>query len=276
MLGMSFDQLHRCDMSPLATGLVKINSCNPMLLSCPLWAPRRQECPGTATLPAANPRQRMAADAPRFTGSQLALVRSNQNPSSPVSVPFLLGKSSKNLCSAQPRAWAPGWAPQGEAAAPATKDLSLWRKSIPSNTTIPALRTESRAPPAGHGSQGGPHHCGSCDGDAACGHWTSSALTFPFPTLCISCCLGRGVNFCSNFTLEFAGRSAMGSWCAASKHPWRHAEKFGSILQPRHLARAHCSTAATRKLLAADKPLLHGRGMPRQHVSVPVAHTSVL
>lgn len=61
----------------------------------------------------------------------------------------------------------------------------------------------------------------------------------------------------------------MGSWCAASKHPWRHAQKFRGILQPRHLARAHCSTAATRKLPAADESLLHGRGMPRQLCECP-------
>lgn len=42
----------------------------------------------------------------------------------------------------------------------------------------------------------------------------------------------------------------MGSWCAASKHPWRHAQKFGGILQPRHLARVCCSKAVTRELLA--------------------------
>lgn len=61
----------------------------------------------------------------------------------------------------------------------------------------------------------------------------------------------------------------MGSWCAASKHPWRHAQKFRGILQPRHLARARCSMAATRKLPAAhcdlsNESLLQGRGMPRQ------------
>lgn len=44
----------------------------------------------------------------------------------------------------------------------------------------------------------------------------------------------------------------MGSWCAASKHPWRHAQKFGGILQPRHLARVCCSEAATRELLAVS------------------------
>lgn len=79
-----------------------------------------------------------------------------------------------------------------------------------------------------------------------CGHGTSSVPAFPFPILSTSCCLGRGVNFCSNFTREFVGRSAMGSWCAASKHPWRHARKFGGILQAGHLACAHCCMAAAR------------------------------
>lgn len=51
----------------------------------------------------------------------------------------------------------------------------------------------------------------------------------------------------------------MGSWCAASKHPWRHAQKFGGILQPRHLARVCCSKAVTRELLAGpDESLLQG------------------
>lgn len=49
----------------------------------------------------------------------------------------------------------------------------------------------------------------------------------------------------------------MGSWCAASKHPWRHAQKFRGILQPRHLARVCCSKAETRELLAvSDESLL--------------------
>lgn len=76
-----------------------------------------------------------------------------------------------------------------------------------------------------------------------CGHESSSAPVLPFPTLSTSCCLGRGVNFCSNFIREFVGRSALGSWCAASKYPWRHARKFGGILHPRHLACARCSVA---------------------------------
>lgn len=79
-----------------------------------------------------------------------------------------------------------------------------------------------------------------------CGHENSSAPVLRFPTLSTSCCLGRGVNFCSNFIREFVGRSALGSWCAASKYPWRHARKFGGILQHRHLACARCSTAVAR------------------------------
>lgn len=152
---------------------------------------------------------------------------------------------------------------QGHLASPATTDLGLRRESITAGSeSITLSSTESRAPlgwPQGWGRAQPPARLGggSSDGEAACGHRTSSALTLPFPTLCTSCCLGRGVNFCSNFTRDFVGRSAMGSWCAASKHPWRHAQKFGGILQPRHLARVCCSEAATTELLAGpDESLL--------------------
>ena len=263
-----------------------------MLLSCPLWAPRRQECPSTATLHAAIPRQWLAADAPKFPAStgqecpktQLCL---RQSPSSSEKVGRAFAQRGcphghpAGHPSAKPWLQPASSARKGHLTNPATEDLSLWRESITPSITSPALSAESRAPlgwPPGWGRTqpsawvGG----GSSDGEAACGHWTSSALTFPFPTLCISCCLGRGVNFCSNFTREFVGRSAMGSWCAASKHPWRHAQKFGGILQPRHLAHVHCSVAVTGKLPAAhcdlsDESLLRGRGMRRQLRGYPRA-----
>lgn len=242
-----------------------------MLLSCPLWAPQGQECPGTATLRAAIPRQWSAADPPGFPASagqegpktQLCPRRS---PFSWENVGRAFAQRSRphghsaGHPSVKPRLQPAPSARKGHLAAPATEDLSLWRESITSSAASAARSPSGLAAGAGGGSG---------DGDAACGHRTSAALTFPFPTLCISCCLGRGVNFCSNFTREFVGRSAMGSWCAASKHPWRHAQKFGGILQPRHLARARCSMAVTGKLPAAhrnvsDESLLQGRGMPRQ------------
>lgn len=74
----------------------------------------------------------------------------------------------------------------------------------------------------------------------------------------------------------------MGSWCAASEHPWRHAQKFRGILQPRHLARARCSVAATRKLPAElvatclMNPSSGREGCPGSYVGAPVPLTYIL
>lgn len=238
MLGMSFDQLHRCDMSPLATGLGK----NKLLQS------------NAAELPSPGTLGRTALPLPRWGCShrsgmpktQLCLSAASCSPCKTRGQPFLAGVTH--------RATMPAPQPSpllGSATHPAQPPRA------PEGTHHSQLRTHQPLwgrgqPPAWLGG-------GSSDGDTACGHGTSSALTLPFPTLCTSCCLGRGVNFCSNFTRDFVGRSAMGSWCAASKHPWRHAQRLGGILQPRHLARVCCSKAATRELLpVSDGCLLLG------------------
>lgn len=49
MLGMSFDQLHRCDMSPLATGLGKNKPLQSNAAELPSLGTSGQDCPATAT-----------------------------------------------------------------------------------------------------------------------------------------------------------------------------------------------------------------------------------
>lgn len=50
MLGMSFDQLHRCDMSPLATGLGKNKLLQSSVAELPSLGTPGQDCPATARL----------------------------------------------------------------------------------------------------------------------------------------------------------------------------------------------------------------------------------
>lgn len=72
----------------------------------------------------------------------------------------------------------------------------------------------------------------------------------------------------------------MGSWCAASKHPWRHAQKFGGILQPKHLVCVRCSVAATSKLPALTATCLWipapGKSDAQAAAGAPVPHTYIL
>ena len=91
MLGTPFDQIHRCDMSPLATGLGKnkllqSNAAEPPSLGTP-----EAGAPGTATLPAAVPRQRM------LPGPQLVPVRSAQK-----LIPACVGPSPPHAKQGQP------------------------------------------------------------------------------------------------------------------------------------------------------------------------------
>jgi len=252
-----------------------------MLLSRPPWARRRQERPA---LPRCLQPSRGSgcSQVPSWYRSGVP-----KNSSLPVSVPLLLTQSRDSRYPAR----APSRASLREAVAPASPSARGGPSDRLSRRGLQALEGTHRLkhrspgtehceqtppgwPPGGNTQPLSPGRGGSGGGEAACGHRTSSALTFPFPTLCISCCLGREVNFCSNFTREFVGRSAMGSWCAASKHPWRHAQKFGGILQPRHLARACCGMAAARKLLASphglfDDSLPQGKGELRQLCRCP-------
>lgn len=129
MLGMSFDQLHRCDMSPLATGLGK----NKLLQS------NAAELPSLGTLEAGVPRHCRAecCHPEAVVGRGCSQVPSQQrsgvpeNSALPASVPLLLGKSGESLCSARVPTWAPARASQREAAVPASPLCEKWSLKRP-------------------------------------------------------------------------------------------------------------------------------------------------
>lgn len=146
MLGTSFDQLHRCDMSPLVTGLGKNKLLQSNAADLPSLGTRRQACPGTAMQPPGDSGwQGMLPD------SQLAQVRSAQ--SSAFSPPQRAFAQHKHLhgypsghSSMKPCLQPDPSARMTHLTVPDTEDLSLWGETIILSTASPAMRIESRGP----------------------------------------------------------------------------------------------------------------------------------